>query len=93
MRSPMFGRLSGSEEILLPVKPLYMAVTLLVAMMIRPVAVTGWVLALRPDFVALVRSTGASTAAQDRFPAGISAGAGDGRCRRQPVRTTRLPTR
>ncbi len=54
MRSPMFGRLSGSEEILLPVKPLYMAVTLLVAMMINLLPLTGWVLALRPDFVALV---------------------------------------
>jgi len=54
MRSPMFGRLSGSEEILLPVKPLYMAITLLVAMMINLLPLTGWVLALRPDFVALV---------------------------------------
>ena len=27
MRSPMFGRLTGSEEILLPVKPLYVTVS------------------------------------------------------------------
>ncbi|MEO8009231.1 MAG: rod shape-determining protein MreD, partial [Betaproteobacteria bacterium] len=54
MRSPMFGKLSGSEEILLPVKPIYIALTLLVALMINLLPLTGWVLALRPDFVALV---------------------------------------
>ena len=54
MHSPMFGRLSGSEEILLPVKPLYIGVTLFVAMMINLLPLTGWVLGLRPDFVALV---------------------------------------
>ncbi len=54
MRSPMFGRLTGSEEILLPVKPLYIAITLFVGMMINLLPLTGWVLALRPDFVALV---------------------------------------
>jgi rod shape-determining protein MreD len=53
-RAPLFGKLSGSEEILLPVKPLYMAVTLLVALMINLLPLTGWVLGLRPDFVALV---------------------------------------
>ena len=54
MRSPMFGKLSGSEEILLPVKPIYIALTLLVALMTNLLPLTGWVLALRPDFVALV---------------------------------------
>jgi rod shape-determining protein MreD len=50
----MFGKLSGSEEILLPVKPLYMAATLFVTMLVNLLPLTGWVLALRPDFVALV---------------------------------------
>jgi len=54
MHSPMFGRLSGSEEILLPVRPLYLSVTLFVALMANLLPLTGWVLALRPDFVALV---------------------------------------
>jgi rod shape-determining protein MreD len=54
MHSPMFGRLTGSEEILLPVKPFYMAVTLFVAMLVNLLPLTGWVLAMRPDFVALV---------------------------------------
>ena len=54
MRSPMFGKLSGSEEILLPVKPIYIALTLLAALMINLLPLTGWVLVLRPDFVALV---------------------------------------
>ena len=53
MRSPIFGKLSGSEEILQPVKPLYMAITLFVALMINLLPLTGWVLGLRPDFVAL----------------------------------------
>jgi rod shape-determining protein MreD len=54
MHSPMLGRLSGSEEILLPVRPLYLLVTLFVALMVNLLPLTGWVLALRPDFVALV---------------------------------------
>ena len=54
MGSPMFGRLSGSEEILLPVKPLYISATLLAALMINLLPLTGWVLDLRPDFAALV---------------------------------------
>lgn len=54
MHSPMFGRLTGSEEILLPVRPLYLSITLFVALMINLLPLTGWVLALRPDFVALV---------------------------------------
>jgi rod shape-determining protein MreD len=54
MRAPIFGTLSGSEEILLPVKPLYLSITLFVALMINLLPLTDWVLALRPDFVALV---------------------------------------
>jgi rod shape-determining protein MreD len=54
MRSPMFGRLSGSKEILPPVKPIHITLTLLAALMINLLPLTGWVLALRPDFVALV---------------------------------------
>ncbi len=54
MRTPIFGKLSGSEEILMPVKPLYIAMTLFVALMVNLLPLTGWVLALRPDFVALV---------------------------------------
>ena len=49
----MFGTLSGSEEILLPVKPLYLAITLFIALMLNLLPLTGWMLALRPDFVAL----------------------------------------
>ena len=54
MRTPIFGKLSGSEEILMPVRPLYIAITLFVALMINLLPLTGWVLALRPDFIALV---------------------------------------
>ena len=54
MRTPVFGTLSGREEILLPVNPVYISVTLLVALMINLLPLTGWVLTLRPDFVALV---------------------------------------
>ena len=54
MRAPIFGRLTGSEEILLPVRPLYIAITLFMAMMINLLPLTGWALLLRPDFVALV---------------------------------------
>ena len=54
MHSPMLGKLGGSEEILLPVKPLYTTATLLAALMINLLPLTGWVLDLRPDFVALV---------------------------------------
>ena len=54
MHSPMLGKLGGSEEILLPAKPLYTTATLLAALMINLLPLTGWVLDLRPDFVALV---------------------------------------
>ncbi|HVY08337.1 MAG TPA: rod shape-determining protein MreD [Burkholderiales bacterium] len=46
--------MSPSEEILLPVKPAYIAISLFVAMMINLLPLTGWILAARPDFVALV---------------------------------------
>lgn len=54
MHAPLFGRLGGSEEILLPVRPRYIAITLFIALMINLLPLTGWVLALRADFVALV---------------------------------------
>lgn len=47
-----FGNLS-SEEILLPVKPVYIAATLVAALLLNLLPLTGWVLALRPDFVGL----------------------------------------
>lgn len=52
MRIGSFGSLS-SEEILLPVKSAYIALTLFIALMLNLLPLTGWVLALRPDFVAL----------------------------------------
>jgi rod shape-determining protein MreD len=52
MASTGFGRLA-SEEILLPVKPVYIAATLFTALMLNLLPLSGWVLALRPDFVAL----------------------------------------
>ncbi|HEX4985860.1 MAG TPA: rod shape-determining protein MreD [Burkholderiales bacterium] len=51
---PLLGRVSRSEEILLPVRPAYIAVTLAAATMLNLLPLTGWVLALRPDFVALL---------------------------------------
>jgi rod shape-determining protein MreD len=54
IQSRLYGKLSGSEEILLPVKPLYLAITLFIALMLNLLPLTGWLLALRPDFVALV---------------------------------------
>lgn len=47
-----FGNVT-TDEILLPVKPLYIAGTLLGALLLNLLPLTGWVLALRPDFVAL----------------------------------------
>ena len=52
MRGSGFSNLS-TEEILLPVRPLYVAVTLIAALLLNLMPLTGWVLALRPDFVAL----------------------------------------
>lgn len=52
MRVPGYTKQYG-EEILLPVRPLYVAGTLFVAFMLNLIPLTGWVLAVRPDFVAL----------------------------------------
>jgi len=52
MRSTGYSNLS-TEEILLPVRPLYVALTLLAALLLNLMPLTGWVLVLRPDFVAL----------------------------------------
>jgi len=52
MRLGGLGNLT-SEEILLPVKPAYIALTLLAALMLNLLPLTGWVLIVRPDFVAL----------------------------------------
>ena len=50
-----FGNLGNlaPDEILLPVKPAYVAITLLAALMLNLLPLTGWILSLRPDFVAL----------------------------------------
>ncbi len=52
MRDSGFGSLS-TEEILLPVSPLFVTLTLLSALLLNLMPLTGWVLVLRPDFVAL----------------------------------------
>jgi rod shape-determining protein MreD len=53
IRLPVFRR-AYAEEILLPVRPGYVALTLFVAFMLNLLPLSGVVLALRPDFVALV---------------------------------------
>ena len=52
MRGSGFSNLS-TQEILLPVRPLYVVVTLVAALLLNLLPLAGWVLALRPDFVAL----------------------------------------
>jgi len=52
MRGSGFGYLS-TEEILLPVRPLYVAMTLVAALLLNLMPLSGWALMLRPDFVAL----------------------------------------
>jgi rod shape-determining protein MreD len=52
MRATGFARVT-TEEILLPVKPVYIAATLFAALMLNLLPLSGWVLLLRPDFVAL----------------------------------------
>jgi rod shape-determining protein MreD len=52
MRGSEFSNLS-TEDILLPVRPLYVALTLVAALLLNLMQFTGWVLVLRPDFVAL----------------------------------------
>jgi rod shape-determining protein MreD len=44
----------GAHEILLPVKPAFIAFTLIVAALLNVLPWSGWVMWLRPDFVALV---------------------------------------
>jgi rod shape-determining protein MreD len=53
MRTPAFGK-PYAEEILLPVRGSYVALTLIGAFLLNRLPLTGWVLALRPDFVAVV---------------------------------------
>lgn len=52
MRTPAFGK-PYAEEILLPVRGSYVALTLIIAFLLNMLPLTGWMLALRPDFVAL----------------------------------------
>jgi rod shape-determining protein MreD len=52
MRGSGFSYLS-TQEILLPVRPLYVVLTLVAALLLDLMPLTGWVLMLRPDFVAL----------------------------------------
>lgn len=52
MRGSGFSNLF-TQEILLPVRPLYVALTLVAGLLMNLMPLTGWVLALRPDFVAL----------------------------------------
>jgi rod shape-determining protein MreD len=52
MRGSGFSNLS-TQEILLPVRPLYVALTLVAGLLMNLMPLTGWALALRPDFVAL----------------------------------------
>lgn len=52
MRGSGFSNLS-TQEILLPVRPLYVALTLVAGLLMNLMPLTGWVLTLRPDFVAL----------------------------------------
>jgi rod shape-determining protein MreD len=53
MGIPAFGK-AYAEELLLPVKPGYVIVSFFVAFMLNMLPLTGWVLMLRPDFVAIV---------------------------------------
>lgn len=52
MRGSGFSNLS-TQEILLPVRPLYVALTLVAGLLLNLMPLTGWALVLRPDFVAL----------------------------------------
>jgi len=52
MRGSGFSNLS-TEEILRPVRPLYVAMTLVAALLLNLMPLSGWALMLRPDFVAL----------------------------------------
>ena len=45
---------AGPEEILLPVRPWFIVLTLLVALLANTVPMSGLALTLKPDFLALV---------------------------------------
>jgi rod shape-determining protein MreD len=49
-----YARPATSQEILLPVKPAFMLATLVAALLANLLPLTGWWLAARPDFVALI---------------------------------------
>lgn len=53
MGIPAFGK-AYAEEMLLPVKPGYVVASFFIAFMLNMLPLTGWVLMLRPDFVAIV---------------------------------------
>ncbi len=48
-----FGR-AYADEMLMPAKPAYVALSFFVAFMLNMLPLTGWVLMIRPDFVAVV---------------------------------------
>ena len=53
MAIPAFGK-AYVDEILLPAKPAYVGLTFFVAFMLNMLPLTGWVLMVRPDFVAVI---------------------------------------
>jgi hypothetical protein len=59
---PNIGPLStaGPDEILRPVRPWFIVATLIAALALNLMPLSGVALALRPDFIALVLLTGAS---------------------------------
>jgi rod shape-determining protein MreD len=50
----MQSRGAGPQEILLPVNPVFIVFTLIAALIINLLPWSGWLLAIKPDFVALV---------------------------------------
>ncbi|NIO39151.1 MAG: rod shape-determining protein MreD [Burkholderiales bacterium] len=53
MAVPAFGR-AYANEMLLPARPAYVALSFFVVFMLNMLPLTGWVLMIRPDFVAVV---------------------------------------
>ena len=53
MAIPAFGK-AYADEILLPAKPAYVGLTFFAAFMLNMLPLTGWVLMVRPDFVAVI---------------------------------------
>ena len=53
MAIPAFGK-AYADEILLPAKPLYVGLSFFVAFMLNMLPLTGWLLTIRPDFVAVI---------------------------------------